>query len=78
MMDASEKYGNFKMVLEIFELIEEIKLKPNAAIMSYLLNGISNNSQSMNSVQKLFQKYKEVKSEVQYHSIVKLKLNDEL
>jgi hypothetical protein len=44
MMDASEKYGNFKMVLEIFELIEEIKLKPNAAIMSYLLNGISKNS----------------------------------
>lgn len=64
MMDASEKYGNFKMVLEIFELIEEIKLKPNAAIMSYLLNGISKNSSSMQSVQRLFQKYKEMQSEV--------------
>ncbi len=58
-MDACEKYGYFKMVLEIFELVEEIKLKPNAAIMSYLLNGISKNSSSMQSVQNLFKKYKE-------------------
>jgi len=59
MMDACEKYGYFKMVLEIFVLVEEIKLKPNAAIMSYLLNGISKNSSSMQSVQNLFKKYKE-------------------
>ena len=53
-MDTCEKYGKVYMILELYELIEEIKLKPNAAIMNYLLNGISRNSESMESVQRLF------------------------
>jgi hypothetical protein len=63
-MDTCEKYGKVYMILELYELIEEIKLKPNAAIMNYLLNGISKNSESMESVQRLFQKYKQIHSEV--------------
>jgi hypothetical protein len=47
------------MVLEIYEQIEEFKFKPNAAIMSYLLNGLSKNNQTMEAVQKLFKKHKE-------------------
>ena len=58
-MDACEKYGSLKMVLEIYELIEEIRLKPNAAIMNYLLNGLTKSGQSMESVQRLFRKFKE-------------------
>lgn len=40
-MDACEKYGSLKMVLEVFEQIEDCKQKPNAAIMNYLLSGIT-------------------------------------
>ena len=39
--DATYNYGNHKMMLEIIDLIEEFKLKPNAAIMTYMLNCIS-------------------------------------
>ncbi len=59
LMDSCYKYGNLKMVLEIYEQIEEFKFKPNAAIMSYLLNGLSKNNQTMEAVQKLFKKHKE-------------------
>ncbi len=41
LMDACEKYGSLKMILEVFEQIEECKLKPNAAIMNYLLSGLT-------------------------------------
>jgi hypothetical protein len=59
MMDASDKYGSLKMVLEIYEQLEEIKLKPNAAIMNYLLNNLTKNNQSMESVQSLFRRARE-------------------
>lgn len=55
-MDACDKYGKLKMVLEIYEQLEEIKLKPNAAIMNYLLNNLTKNNQSMESVQVLFRR----------------------
>jgi len=49
-MDACDKYGTLKMILEIYEQIEDLKLKPNAAIMNYLLNGLTKSNQSMESV----------------------------
>lgn len=55
-MDACDKYGNLKMVLEIYEQLEDIKLKPNAAIMNYLLNNLTKNNQSMETVQMLFRR----------------------
>jgi hypothetical protein len=42
-MDSAFKYGSSKMLLEIFEIIEDFRLKPNAAIMTYMLSGISKN-----------------------------------
>ena len=51
-MDACEKYGSVKMILEIYEQIEEIKLKPNAAIMNYLLNNLTKNNQSVEIFRK--------------------------
>jgi len=44
------------MVLEIYEQLEELKLKPNAAIMNYLLNNLTKNNQSMETVQASFRK----------------------
>lgn len=38
------------MVLDIFDQIEEFKFKPNAAVMTYLLNGLSKNNQTMEAV----------------------------
>lgn len=35
-MDAAYKYGNYKMILELYETLEDFMLKPNAAIMTYL------------------------------------------
>jgi pentatricopeptide repeat protein len=58
-MDACEKYGSLKMILEVFEQIEECKLKPNAAIMNYLLSGLTKSNQSMDKVHKIFKKFKE-------------------
>jgi hypothetical protein len=36
-MDTAYKYGNNKMVLEVYELISTFRLNPNAAIMTYML-----------------------------------------
>jgi len=58
-MDTCDKYGNLKMVLEIFDQIEEFKFKPNAAIMTYFLSGLSRNNESMETVQKFFKKHKD-------------------
>jgi pentatricopeptide repeat protein len=58
-MDACEKYGSLKMILEVFEQIEECKLKPNAAIMNYLLSGLTKSNQSMDKDHKIFKKFKE-------------------
>lgn len=78
-MDACDKYGKLKMVLEIYEQIEEIKLKPNAAIMNYLLNNLTKNNQSMESVQQLFRKSRERQQEVQViQSTVQAKVTGEL
>ena len=41
LMDSCEKYGTLKMILEVFEQLEECKQKPNAAIMNYLLSGLT-------------------------------------
>jgi hypothetical protein len=40
-MDSAFKYGTLKMVTEIYNSIEDWRLKPNAAIMSYLLSKVS-------------------------------------
>lgn len=78
-MDACDKYGKLKMVLEIYEQIEELKLKPNAAIMNYLLNNLTKNNQSMESVQQLFRKQKERQQEVQViQSTVQAKVKGEI
>ena len=37
-MDSALKYGTLNALLEFYTIIEEFKLKPNAAIMSYLLS----------------------------------------
>ena len=58
-MDTCDKYGNLKMVLEIFDQIEEFKFKPNAAIMTYFLSGLSKNNESMETIQKFLKKKKE-------------------
>ena len=57
-MDACDKYGTLKMVLEIYEQIEEFKFKPNAAIMTYLLSGLSKNNQTIETVRSFFEKQK--------------------
>ena len=44
LMDACHKHGTLKMLLEIYEQIEEFKFKPNAAIMTYLLNALTKNN----------------------------------
>ena len=67
LMDASEKYGSLKMVLEVFEQIEDCKQKPNAAIMNYLLSGITKSNQSMEQLHKIL---KRVKERQQPHEIV--------
>ena len=43
-MDSCYKYGNMKMIWLVYELLEEFKFKPNVAIMTYLLNGLTNNN----------------------------------
>lgn len=58
-MDACHKHGTLKMLLEIYEQIEEFKFKPNAAIMTYLLASLSKNGQTMEEVQRLFKKQKD-------------------
>lgn len=40
-MDSAFKYGSLKMVMEIYNTIEDFRLKPNAAIMTYLLSKVS-------------------------------------
>lgn len=67
LMDACEKYGSLKMVLEVFEQIEDCKQKPNAAIMNYLLSGITKSNQSMEQLHKIL---KRVKERQQPHEIV--------
>ena len=57
LMDSCYKYGHLKMVLEIYEQLDEFKLKPNAAIMTYLLNGLSRSNQTYEDVQKYFKKH---------------------
>ena len=59
LIDSCDKYGTLKMVLEIYEQLEELKLKPNAAIMNYLLNNLTKNNQSMEAVQAKFRKTRE-------------------
>lgn len=35
------------MVLELYDIIEDFRLKPNAAIMTYLFQSMSKNNQTM-------------------------------
>lgn len=46
-MDAAMKYGNLRMIIEIFEIIDDFNLKPNAAIMQTMLLGLSKNNHTM-------------------------------
>lgn len=67
------------MVLEIYEQLEELKLKPNAAIMNYLLNNLTKNNQSMETVQASFRKARERQAaEVSLTSSVQNKLKEEI
>jgi hypothetical protein len=67
------------MVLEIYDQLEELKLKPNAAIMNYLLNNLTKNNQSMESVQASFRKAREKQAaEVTLTSSVQNKLKEEI
>lgn len=47
LMDSALKYGTLTTLLEIYAIIDEFKLKHNAAIMSYLLSGLSKNNLTM-------------------------------
>ena len=38
------------MLLQIIDLLEEFGLKPNAAIMTYMLNAISKSNQSIKDI----------------------------
>jgi hypothetical protein len=46
-MDSALKYGTLTTLLDIYAIIDEFKLKHNAAIMSYLLSGLSKNNLTM-------------------------------
>lgn len=50
------------MVLEIFYILEEFRLKPNAAIMTAMLTAISRNNMTMEEVHKLNKRRKENKT----------------
>jgi hypothetical protein len=41
LMDSALKHGTLITLLEIYAIIEEFRLRQNAAIISYLLSGLS-------------------------------------
>jgi len=49
MIDTAFKYGNLedRMVVLLYELMEEFRLKPNATIITYLLNSLSNDKSQL-------------------------------
>lgn len=61
-MDACYKYGNYKMILELYESMDDFRLKPNAAIMTYLFQSMSKSNQTMEEAQKLFKKKRDEKN----------------
>lgn len=46
-MDIALKYGNLQMVLEVYYMLDDFRLKPNAAIMTAMLTAISRNNITM-------------------------------
>lgn len=77
-MDACNKYGSLKMVLEIYDQIEEFKFKPNAAIMTYLLSGLSKNNQTMEEVSRMLKKHRDRQETELQASGLQTKLSSEI
>mmetsp|Transcript_20224 Transcript_20224/g.14917 ORF Transcript_20224/g.14917 Transcript_20224/m.14917 type:complete len:129 (+) Transcript_20224:50-436(+) len=56
LMDSALKFGTLFGLLNIFNLIEEFRLRYNAAIISYVLNGLTSYNLTMEHVQNHFQR----------------------
>mmetsp|Transcript_3223 Transcript_3223/g.3143 ORF Transcript_3223/g.3143 Transcript_3223/m.3143 type:complete len:211 (+) Transcript_3223:1041-1673(+) len=55
LMDSALKYGTLFGLLNIYLLIEEFRLRYNAAIISYILNGLTSHNLTMEHVQNHLQ-----------------------